>query len=104
MMDEQQKDGGQVKLPVLAGLHAFFALSKQVGFTCEALVVVLSNTGLTRSVAGFAFLPRLLLVVACWALIHTGAICTNKHTITGAKQTSQMPDKLSRTHSLERNH
>lgn len=82
MMDEQQAGREQVKLPVLAGLHTFFALSKETGFARETLVAVLSNTGLTGSMAGFTDLPRLLLIVSCWAFIHTGAICTNEHTHT----------------------
>lgn len=73
-------DGEQVKLPVLAGLHTLFGFSEQVGLAGETLVALLSDTGLTGSVAGFTFLPRLLLIVPCWAFIHTGAICTNTHT------------------------
>lgn len=68
----------QVKVPELAGLHTLFGLSEQVGFAGEALEAVLSNTGLTGSVAGFTLLPGLLLEVACWALVHTGAICTKQ--------------------------
>lgn len=69
----------QVNVPGLAGLHALFGLSEQVGFAGEALEAILSNAGLTGSVAGFTLLPGLLLEVARWALIHTGAICTKQH-------------------------
>lgn len=65
---------------MLAGLHALFALTEQVGFACEALVAVLSDAGLTGRVAWLAFLPRLVLVGARGAFCHAGAICTNRHT------------------------
>lgn len=65
-------------LPVLARLHTLFGLSEQVGFAGQAVVALLSDTGLTRSMARLAF--RLLLKVARWAFVHTGAICTDTHT------------------------
>lgn len=41
VMDELRGDAGErVKLPVLAGLHALFALAKQAGFAGEALVAL----------------------------------------------------------------
>lgn len=67
---------------MLAGLHTLLALSKEVVFAGEALVVVLPNAGLAGRVAGFTSLLCLVLVVARGASVHAGAICTNKHTHT----------------------
>lgn len=46
----------EVKLPVLAGLHALFAFSEQTGFADEALVAAPSDARLAGRVAGAAFL------------------------------------------------
>lgn len=69
----------QFKLPVPAGLHTLFGLAEKVSFAGETLAALLPNTSLTGNVAWFTFLPRLLLIVACWAFIHTGTICSNSH-------------------------
>lgn len=68
----------EVKLPVLAGLHALFALSKQMGLAGEALVAALSDTRLTGVVARSAFLLRLILVIARRAFRYAGAICRSE--------------------------
>lgn len=61
-----------------AGLHALFALPKQVCLAGEALVAALSSAGLTGRVARLTFLLRLLLIEARGAFCHTGGVCMNK--------------------------
>lgn len=48
--------GWGVKVPVLAGLHALFALSEQTGFTDEALLAARPHARLAGRVAGAASL------------------------------------------------
>lgn len=62
----------------MAGLHTFFALSEEVGFAGETLVAVFAHAGQARRVARLTLLPCLVLIVARWAVIHAGAICTHE--------------------------
>lgn len=76
-----------------------------MGFAYVTLVAVLSNAGLTEWVASFTILPWLVFVIACWAFIHTGAICTKKHTwLCCYANKPQMPEELFRTCRLQRIH
>lgn len=65
-------------------------------FASEALVAVLSDAGVTGRVARLTSLPRLVHMVAWWAFINTGAVCTNKHEKRSCdyKNKSQMPEEL----------
>lgn len=65
----------EVKLPVLAGLHALLALPEQTGSTGEAPVAALSDARLAGRVAGAAFLLPPILVIARRAFCYAGAIC-----------------------------